>query len=445
MLEQIEERNQENQRLTAQKQEVEESSTELRSQLESVTTTNDELSKQILQKANFTNEVEVKNAQVQAKVKELEAECNLKDKMIGLLNSKQQLIEGIRESEGILRKENNELRKQSRRMRENEESLRAENMILRKQRRNENHFLAQVSSLFDPEQPWVLSRSEISMTDNRASGRRLTGSYRGVKVSLKEFTKSLKDEQNQSEFELEVLFHSLCRHPCIIQFIGATEPTYLEENPVIVTEFFETSLREKRKKASNLEVQNVLRIARDLFSALCYLHEFKPDAIIHRDVSPGKIMIQGGTGSTWRAKLADLGSAVFEVDEKTESPGEAFYSAPEASNIHRQTTKVSILVNIRTFYIFVLKESFYKNQTENKPDNGSSNPVLPPINRFSCSARGCGIVFKTNPWIFNLSLTVHVLFLLFYKFILFATCMFLYTFHYGRYKLTETQSWRLVR
>ena len=314
----------------------------------------------MLQKVNFITSLKDENSQLQGRTKELEQECSLKEKMIGVLNSKQQLIEGIRESEDILRKENNEIRKQSRRLRENEESLRAENTILRKQRRNENYFLTQVPTLLDPEQPWVLKRGDILVSGNRGVERRLTGSYCGTKVSLKEFIKDLDNEQNRSDFDLEVLFHSLCRHPCIIQFIGVTEPTYLEGNPLLVTELLQTNLEATRKKGSELEPHQVPQIAKDLSAALCYLHEFSPDAIIHRDVSPRNIMLWRGNGQAWRAKLADFGTAVFEVDEKTNCPGVAFYCAPEAPHVQRQTTKVRQLTYIHLKILVVIQDKYRK-------------------------------------------------------------------------------------
>ena len=61
---------------------------------------------------------------------------------------------------------------------------------------------------------------------------------------------------------------SRCRHPCLLQFIGATND---EESPLFVTELMETSLR-KLVEEGPLSRRETSVISLDVARALNYLH-----------------------------------------------------------------------------------------------------------------------------------------------------------------------------
>ena len=135
-------------------------------------------------------------------------------------------------------------------------------------------------------------------------------------------------------FERELNIASRCRHPCLLQFIGATN---VEESPLFVTELMETSLRALVEQP--LSTTDVSIISLDVAQALNYLHKTNPHPIIHRDISSSNVLLWR-QGDQWRGKVSDYGTANFMQQTMTVAPGAMVYSAPEALTT-KQTTKVS--------------------------------------------------------------------------------------------------------
>ena len=122
----------------------------------------------------------------------------------------------------------------------------------------------------------------------------------------------------------EMNIASRCRHPCLLQFIGATNDDGI---PLFVTELMDTSLRDLLDKKP-LPKADVVNIALDVGRALNYLHLNRPP-IIHRDISSANVLLWR-RDNQWRAKVSDYGTANFMRQCKTVNPGSVIYSAPEA-------------------------------------------------------------------------------------------------------------------
>ena len=117
---------------------------------------------------------------------------------------------------------------------------------------------------------------------------------------------------------------SKCRHPHLLQFIGATSD---EGTPLFVTELMEKSLRTllEQRQLSETEIAVIsLDVARDLN----YLHQKKTEPIIHRDISSVNVLLWR-QADQWRGKVSDYGTANLQI-----------YGAPEALTSN-QTVKVS--------------------------------------------------------------------------------------------------------
>ena len=208
----------------------------------------------------------------------------------------------------------------------------AENANLRQQVVNfENHTGSQPDD-------WVISRDNIQLTDKSLGvggwGEVFEGRYCGCSVAVKRIHEAINSPYNQSLFQREIDIASRCRHPCLLQFIGATND---EEIPLFVTELMESNLRELLGQRP-LSRKEITVISLDVARALNYLHQKKPP-IFHRDVSSGNVLLWR-QANQWRGKVSDYGSAKFEEQFMSIGPGCFAYSAPEVQIRAKHTAKV---------------------------------------------------------------------------------------------------------
>ena len=196
---------------------------------------------------------------------------------------------------------------------------------------------------------WVLCRDEVQLSDERLGvgsfGRVVKGRYCGCVVAIKQLHLPTLNPRQRRLFQREMDIASRCRHPCLLQFIGATE----DESPLFVTEIMETSLQnllQKRKqKNQHLTETDIIFISLDVARALNYLHQRKPEPIVHRDVSSANVLLWK-QNNQWRGKLGDYGTAKFLQETMTVAPGAMIYAAPEIGCPFKQTVKVSLLYGI---------------------------------------------------------------------------------------------------
>ena len=185
---------------------------------------------------------------------------------------------------------------------------------------------------------WVISRNEIHMTENCLGrggwGSVNEGTYCGCTVAVKQIHDLILSPHNRLLFEREMNIASACRHPCLLQFIGATND---EGTPLFVTELMEMSLRALLAQRQLSETE-ITVISLDVARALNYLHQKKPHPIIHRDVSSANVLLWR-QGDQWRGKVSDYGTANFMQQTMTVAPGAMIYSSPEALTPN-QTAKV---------------------------------------------------------------------------------------------------------
>ena len=186
---------------------------------------------------------------------------------------------------------------------------------------------------------WAISRDKIQLTDTMLGrggwGSVIEGKYCGCAVAVKQIHQLILSPHNRNLFEREMDIASRCRHPCLLQFIGATND---EGSPLFVTELMESSLRAllEQRPLGTLEVPI---ISLDVARALNYLHRKTPSPIIHRDISSANVLLWR-QGDQWRGKVSDYGTANFMQHTMTVAPGATIYMAPEARTSN-QTVKVS--------------------------------------------------------------------------------------------------------
>ena len=201
---------------------------------------------------------------------------------------------------------------------------------------------------------WVILRDHIQLTDRFLGsggwGSVVEGKYCGCSVAVKQIHELILSPHNRKLFEREMDIASRCRHPCLLQFIGATND---EGNPLFVTELMETSLRTLLEQRALSEAE-LSFIFLDVARALNYLHQKQPSPIIHRDISSANVLLWR-QGEHWRGKVSDYGTANFMQQTMTVAPGAMIYSPPEALT-KNQTVKVScnwFIVCMCVFHVHV--------------------------------------------------------------------------------------------
>ena len=178
---------------------------------------------------------------------------------------------------------------------------------------------------------WVLSNEEVIMTQEvlggGAYGEVKVAIFRGLRVAAKSLHGIIISDYNQDVFYREMDIASRVRHPNLVQFIGATRVG----TPIILTEIMATSLyNELQKKA--LTQSQILGISRDVASALNYLHLWKPNPIIHRDISSPNVLLEPLVGDSFKAKVTDYGAANLQQRAMTLMPGNPAYASPESQS-----------------------------------------------------------------------------------------------------------------
>ena len=195
---------------------------------------------------------------------------------------------------------------------------------------------------------WIIRHDEVILSERRlgvgAWGNVHEGTFRGCQVAVKQIHDLILSPHNRRLFEREMSIASRCRHPHLLQFIGATNN---DGSPLFITELLDTDLRNVLRQRS-LHLEEVVCIALDVAKALNYLHLKKPSPIIHRDISSSNVLLWR-RDNCWRAKLSDYGAANFMRQHMTSNPGASIYAAPES-----QTSQQSPKVSTNSDYTFQL-------------------------------------------------------------------------------------------
>ena len=201
---------------------------------------------------------------------------------------------------------------------------------------------------------WVIRRDEVTLSENSfgvgAWGKVYEGTFRGCKVAVKQIHELILSRHNRRLFEREMRIASRCRHPHLLQFIGATND---DGSPLFVTELLDTDLRNILAQRA-LHQEEIVCIALDVARGLNYLHLNKPLPIMHRDISSSNVLLWR-RDNCWRAKLSDYGAANFMRQSMSPNPGAWIYAAPEALT-SQQSPKVrrNSVLRIETLLPFTL-------------------------------------------------------------------------------------------
>ncbi|KAH1092828.1 hypothetical protein GLYMA_14G026700v4 [Glycine max] len=169
--------------------------------------------------------------------------------------------------------------------------------------------------------------------------------WRGIQVAVKTLGEELfTDDDKVKAFHYELTLLEKIRHPNVVQFLGAvTQSTPM----MIVTEYLpQGDLGAYLKRKGALKPVTAVKFALDIARGMNYLHEHKPEAIIHRDLEPSNIL----RDDSGHLKVADFGvSKLLKVAKmvKEDKPVASLdtswrYVAPEVYRNEEYDTNVDV-------------------------------------------------------------------------------------------------------
>ncbi|CAK7322795.1 unnamed protein product [Dovyalis caffra] len=134
---------------------------------------------------------------------------------------------------------------------------------------------------------------QVRKADGITKGMFQVAKWNGTKVAVKILEKDrCTDPESINAFKHELTLLEKVRHPNLIQFVGAVTQNL---PMMIVAEYHSKGdLASYLLKKGRLSPSKALRFALDIARALNYLHECRPDPIIHCDLKPKNILLDNG-------------------------------------------------------------------------------------------------------------------------------------------------------
>ncbi|XP_020267193.1 serine/threonine-protein kinase STY8-like isoform X2 [Asparagus officinalis] len=189
------------------------------------------------------------------------------------------------------------------------------------------------------------SELDFSNSVQITKGTFRVATWRGSEVAVKTFGDNvITDEDKVRAFRDELALLQRIRHPNVVQFLGAVT----QSSPMmIVTEYLpKGDLRAFLKQKGALHPSKAVRFALDIARGMNYLHDRKPEAIIHRDLEPSNIL----RDDSGHLKVADFDvSKLLKVTKRvredrplTCQDTACRYVAPEVFRNEEYDTKVDV-------------------------------------------------------------------------------------------------------
>ncbi|KAI4319718.1 hypothetical protein MLD38_033287 [Melastoma candidum] len=194
---------------------------------------------------------------------------------------------------------------------------------------------------------YEINPNELDFSDsvNITKGTFCSAVWRGIQVAVKILGEEVFTEEDKiNAFRDELALLQKLRHPNIVQFLGAVT----QRSPMmIVTEYLpKGDLRAYLKRKGPLKPIKAVKFALDIARGMNYLHEHKPEVIVHRDLEPSNIL----RDDSGHLKVADFGvSKLLKVaktvkeDIPVSSQDTSWrYVAPEVYRNEEYDTKVDV-------------------------------------------------------------------------------------------------------
>ncbi|XP_042483814.1 integrin-linked protein kinase 1-like [Macadamia integrifolia] len=194
---------------------------------------------------------------------------------------------------------------------------------------------------------YEIDPTELDFTEsvNITKGTFCSASWHGIQVAVKTLGEDVFTYDDKVRaFRDELALLQKIRHPNVVQFLGAVTQSC---PMMIVTEYLpKGDLRAFLKRKGALKPVTAIRFALDISRGMNYLHENKPEAIIHRDLEPSNLL----RDDSGHLKVADFGVSkllkmknnVKENSLMNSLDGACRYLAPEVYRNEEYDTKVDV-------------------------------------------------------------------------------------------------------
>ncbi|OAY71782.1 Serine/threonine-protein kinase STY17 [Ananas comosus] len=176
------------------------------------------------------------------------------------------------------------------------------------------------------------TRKTPMTVSNPRDGMYQVAKWNGTKVSVKILDKeAYSDPDSINAFKNELTLLEKVRHPNVVQFVGAVTQNI---PMMIVSEYLQNGdLGSYLQRKGRIDTYKALKFALDIARGMNYLHECKPDPIIHCNLKPKNIFRDDGGG---RLKVAGFGLISIQKMSTDKfklahpiTPDDSVYVAPE--------------------------------------------------------------------------------------------------------------------
>ncbi len=184
--------------------------------------------------------------------------------------------------------------------------------------------------------PWEIKIFHDKLLGEGSFGKVYLAKWRKTLVVAKVSHKHL-EESNKNLIKKEFDIMTKMHHPNIVQLFG-----YIDEPFTIVMEYFpKGNLNNQIKNISN---KTKIKIIKDISKGLIFLHNRRPNNIMHRDIKPTNILLT----NSLTAKICDFGIAKLNLDTKYKVTSSLNSKLNELESIVTELTVPELTVPVGT-------------------------------------------------------------------------------------------------